>query len=422
MRVLVTSTAGQGHIHQMVPLARAIAARGHDVLWATPADGLEHVQRAGLAAVTAGPAALAGPAQLSARFPEVAGLAPEDVPDVGFGKLFGAIAAPAILADLAPVALDWQPDLVVADAAEFAGHIMAAELGIPSVTKGFGVLLPQRRVAAAASEVAPLWRARGLEPRPFGGAYDHLYIDVYPPELTSEAGGHLRRRQLMNPIGDDGRSDLSSPPPLPEGGHGAPVVYVTMGTVFSGVAPLLSILAAVRELDLRVLVTVGPRVDPAALGPQPAHVRVEQYVPQGALLPHCALVVSHAGSGTMLASLSHGLPQLCLPQGADQFLNAAAAASAGVGISLTPAAATASAIRDAVARLLDRPSYRHAAARVGRSIAAMPTPGDVAAVIETLPGLAPAVAMRRSAEQRSGRRAAHTATDDLSEQGRSYQS
>lgn len=389
MRVLVTSTAGLGHIHPMVPLARAIAARGHDVLWATPADGVEHVQRVGISAVAAGPAALAGPAQLRARFPEVAALAPEHVPDVGFGKLFGAIAAPAILADLAPVALDWRPDLVVADAAEFAGHIMAAELGIPSVTKGFGALLPQRRVAAAAAEVASLWRARGLEPRPFGGAYDHLYIDVYPPELSSETAGHLRRRQLMSPLGDDGRTDLSSPPPLPEGRFDAPLAYVTMGTVFSDVAPLLSILAAVRDLHVRVLVTVGPRFDPAALGPQPAYVRVEQYVPHAALLPHCDLVVSHAGSGTMLAGISHGLPQLCLPQGADQFLNAAAAASAGVGISLAPEAATAPAIGNAVARLLDRPSYRHAAERVGRSIAAMPTASDVAAVIETLPRLAP---------------------------------
>ena len=378
----------------MVPLARAIAARGHDVLWATPADGVEHVQRAGLTAVAAGPAALAGPAQLRARFPEMAALPPEDIPDVGFGKLFGAIAAPAILTDLARVALDWRPDLVVADAAEFAGHIMAAELGIPSVTKGFGVLLPPRRVAAAASEVAPLWRARG-SPRPFGGAYDHLYIDIYPPEMTSEASGHIRRRQLMSPLGDDGRTDLSALPPLPDDRYDAPVVYVTMGTVFSDVAPLLSILAAVRDLHVRVLVTVGPRVDPAALGPQPAHVRVEHYVPQAALLPHCDLVVSHAGSGTMLAGISHCLPQLCLPQGANQSLNAAAATSAGVGMSLTPSAATESAIRDAVALLLDRPSYRDAAARVGRSIASMPTPGDVAAVIETLPLPAPTASATR---------------------------
>ena len=395
MRVLVTSTAGLGHIHPMVPLARAIAMRGHDVFWATPADGVEHVQRAGIAAVATGPAALAGPLQLRARFPEIAALAPEDVPDVGFGKLFGAIAAPAILADLAPVALEWRPDLVIADAAEFAGHIMAAELGVPSITKGFGPLLPKRRVAAAATELAPLWRSRGLEPRPFGGAYDHLYLDTYPAALTTDDADHIPSRQPMCPLSDDGRTDLSSPIPLPESRYDAPLVYVTMGTVFADAAPMLAIVAALRDLDVRVLVTVGPRVDPEALGPQPKHVRVEQYVPQAALLPHCDVVVSHAGSGTMLASLRHGLPQLCLPQGADQFLNAAAVASAGAGISLTPSEATASAIHDAVARLLHRASYRNAAAILARSIAAMPTPEDVAALIDTLPQLAPAASADR---------------------------
>jgi UDP:flavonoid glycosyltransferase YjiC (YdhE family) len=390
VRVLVTSTAGLGHIHPMVPLARAIAARGHDVLWATPADGVEHVQRAGITAVATGPAALAGPAQLRSQFPEVNALAPEDVPDVGFGKLFGAIAAPAILADLAPVALEWRPDLMVADGAEFAGHIMAAELGIPSITKGFGPVLPKRRVAADGAEVAPLWRSRGLEPRPFGGAYAYLYLDIYPPALTTEDADHIPRRQLLCPISDDGHTDMSSALPLPECRYDAPLVYVTMGTVFNDVAPLLAILAALRDLDVRLLITVGPRVDPAVLGPQPAHVRVEQYVPQAALLPHCDVVVSHAGSGTMLASIRHGLPQLCLPQGADQFLNSAAVTSARAGISLTPSAATASALRDAVARLLDCASYREAAAALGRSIAAMPTPEDVAAVIDALPSLAPA--------------------------------
>ena len=109
--------------------------------------------------------------------------------DVRFGKMFGAIAAPSILTDLVGVALEWRPHLVVADAAEFAGHIVAAELGVPSVTKGFGPLLPERRVAAAGEEVAPLWRSRGLEPRPYGGSYDHWYLDIYPPALDPPTPG-----------------------------------------------------------------------------------------------------------------------------------------------------------------------------------------------------------------------------------------
>jgi diguanylate cyclase (GGDEF)-like protein/PAS domain S-box-containing protein len=69
---------------------------------------------------------------------------------------------------------------MVADAAEFAGHIVAPSLGVPSVMKGFGALLPKVRVAGAAQEVEALWASRGLEPRRYGGAYDHLYIDIYP--------------------------------------------------------------------------------------------------------------------------------------------------------------------------------------------------------------------------------------------------
>ena len=386
MRVLFTSPAGLGHIHPMVPLARAMAGRGHDVLWAAPVDGVGHVERAGLRAVTTGAAGLTRPAEVRRRFPELDALSPAEMPNVIFGKMFGAVAAPAILDELARVALEWHPDLVVADAAEFAGHIVAAELGVPSVTKGFGPLLPERRVAAVDAEVAPLWRARGLEPRPYGGSYDHLYLDIYPPALQpSQPAAHVPRRQLLRPVTDDGQLEESTPLPLPGAPEGAPLVYVTMGTVFNDPRPLQVVLAAVVQLDARLLVTVGPHGDPDVLGPQPARVRVERYVPQTTVLPHCHVVVSHAGSGTSLAALALGLPQLCLPQGADQFLNAAAVASAGAGISLAPGEASVDSVRDAVARLVAEPSFSDSAGRVGASIASMPSPDDVAAVLETLP-------------------------------------
>lgn len=38
-----------------------------------------------------------------------------------FHRLFGAVRAAPMLADLAPVARDWRPDVVVHDAAELAG-------------------------------------------------------------------------------------------------------------------------------------------------------------------------------------------------------------------------------------------------------------------------------------------------------------
>jgi MGT family glycosyltransferase len=165
---------------------------------------------------------------------------------------------------------------------------------------------------------------------------------------------------------------------------GRPLVYVTFGTVFANAANIAAALEAVRELDVRVIVTVGPGGDPDALGPQPDNVTLVRYVPQMRLLPHCDLVVSHAGSGTFLASMGLGLPQLCLPQAADQFLNAAAGARAGATISLSPADATVPAIRAAAKQLLAESSFRERAADVARDIHAMPAPDEVVSVLEVL--------------------------------------
>ena len=346
--------------------------------------GVASLARTGIRAVAAAPAMSIGPALVRERYPELDSLPPAERPQVMFGKLWGAIVAPQMLAGLLPVVADWRPDLVVCDAAELAGHIVAAELGVPSVTKGFGALLPASRVAAAADEVAPLWRSRGLEPRPYGGAYDTLYLDPYPPLLQDQATDHVPHRQHIRPDRDDGELDLGAPVPIPDGPANAPVIYLTMGTVFNDAGPLRVALAGLSSLHARVLVTVGPNGDPGVLGEQPANVRVERYVPQSAVLARCDVVVSHGGSGTVLGALAAGLPQLCLPQGADQFLNAAVVAAAGAGLALEPGSCTAQAVADNVRRLLTEGSFSAQAALVSESIAAMPSVADVAATLETL--------------------------------------
>jgi UDP:flavonoid glycosyltransferase YjiC (YdhE family) len=288
-----------------------------------------------------------------------------------------------MLEGLAPLAQQWRPDLLVSDAAELAGPLVAAELGVPGVAKGFGPLLPEPRMARAAQEVAPLWQSRSLLPRPYGGMYDHLYLDTYPPGLTQPPAPHVPHRQLMRPVSYTGPTD-AGPLPLPSARQDRPLVYLTLGTVFSEPDLLRELVGALTDLDVRLLVTVGPQGDPALLGEQPAHVRVERYVPQTALLPRCDVVVSHAGSGTSVSALELGLPQLCLPQGADQLLNAAAIEAAGAGLCLMPGHATADAARDAVQRLLEHGSFRQRASQVGRSIAQMPSPDEVCEVLERL--------------------------------------
>jgi UDP:flavonoid glycosyltransferase YjiC (YdhE family) len=112
--------------------------------------------------------------------------------------------------------------------------------------------------------------------------------------------------------------------------------------------------------------------DSALLEPLPPAVRTAPFLPQAALLPHCRAVVSHAGAGTMLGALCHGLPQLCLPQGTDQPSNTAALLPTGAALALQPDQSTADAVAEALGRLLNEPSFRQAATQLTAEIERMP--------------------------------------------------
>ena len=377
MRVLFTSTSGWGHVHPMVPLARAFLDRGDDVLWATGNEVCGRLEREGIATAVAGLDDGVAMSRFFERYPEVSDVPPPERSDFMFPRLFGAVRAGAMLADLVPAARAYAPDLLVCDAAEFAGPIAAAVVSAPNITLAFGATLPPPRVAATGAAVEPLWVAHGLEGRPYGGVYDNVYLDIYPRSMQPAARPHIPLVQPLRP----GAFATGEEEPLPSWvsePSSEPLVYVTFGTVFSNDDVLSAVIGSLRDLPVRVVVTVGPRGEPAALGTQPDNVHVARYIPQTQLLEHCSLVVSHAGSGTFLAALGAGLPQLCLPQAADQFFNAAACAHTGAGIALSTDAVTTGAVSDAVGMLLAEGSYRDAAGRVSREMAAMPSPTEVA--------------------------------------------
>ena len=161
-----------------------------------------------------------------------------------------------------------------------------------------------------------------------------------------------------------------------------PLVYVTLGTIFNRDLDVFrTVIEGLRDQPVSVVVTVGPRNDPSALGPQPANVAVHQYIPQATLLPRCQAAVIHGGAGTMVGALATGLPLLFLPQGADQHSNADRVVAAGAGRKLLRNEVTAAAVRESVAALLGKPGYRLAAERIGAEIAAMPPPAQALAGI-----------------------------------------
>src|SRR5207253_5005080 len=84
-------------------------------------------------------------------------------------------------------------------------------------------------------------------------------------------------------------------------------------------------------------------------------------------LPHAALVITHAGLGTVMAALAHGVPLLCLPMGRDQHDNAARVAHLGAG-SVVPADAGADEIASAVRAALGNQTLKRSAQQVAATI------------------------------------------------------
>jgi UDP-N-acetylglucosamine transferase subunit ALG13 len=351
----------------MLPLAHALLAAGHEVRWAAAAEVCARLRDQGFDAVRSGIGAAEAP-PTGPPPPEVAALPVAERGTFMFAVIFGPRRAEPMLADLLPIVEDWRPELLVCEQAELAGPIAAARAGVPNVTHAFGGLLPEPRVRRAGDAVADLWRAAGLEPRPYAGTYDHLYLDIYPPSLQSDEIDHVGERLLVRPAA-----------PMERVATDEPLVYITFGTVFNAdLAPFAEAVEAARELPVQVVVTLGPGNEPSSLGAQPANVEVAEFIPQAELLPRCAAVVSHAGSGTFLAALAAGVPQVLIPLAADQFLNAAAGVRGGVALSVQPDAVSVSSVRDALARVLADDAMRARAAETASEIAAMPSPEAVA--------------------------------------------
>ena len=154
-------------------------------------------------------------------------------------------------------------------------------------------------------------------------------------------------------------------------GSAEPLVYVSFGSSAAGNGFFPDIYReaaeALAELPVRVLLTLGTEVDPADLGPVPANVHVEPWVPQGAVMAHASAMVGHGGSGSTLAAMAAGMPLAVLPLFADQPENADRVAELGAGLRLDGTAALA----DAVSELLDDPSYRANARSVAAEIEAL---------------------------------------------------
>ena len=278
----------------------------------------------------------------------------------------------------------------------------AAAAGLPWAAQSVSVLRPLEMLRLQGQVLEPLTTEFGVNLGPYGGLFHYLYLDVCPPSLQSP---EIPEVPVAHPVDAEGK-----PLHLRQGGDGAeagqaasydaaageglpdwvselpkvPTVYVTLGTLTEDPQLLATIIEGARQEPVNVVVTVGNQHDPESLGHQPDNVHVERYIPQSLLLPHCNLVVNHAGS--VLPVLGHGLPLLMAPQKGNEFHNADACVACGAGRRLPrpPEPLTSEIVREEIRLLLEDLSYRQHARRVAAEIALMPGPEEGVRLLEQL--------------------------------------
>jgi len=153
------------------------------------------------------------------------------------------------------------------------------------------------------------------------------------------------------------------------GPPGEPLVLVGLSSTVMRQEGLLQRAAnALGQLQVRGLVTTGPAVDPEVIA-APPNVTVTRWVRHADVLPHCSAVITHGGHGTVMKALIAGVPLVVVPLGRDQPDNAARVVYAGAGTRLRKNASV-SALRAAVAQVIDDPGYRAAAGRMADRLAA----------------------------------------------------
>jgi UDP:flavonoid glycosyltransferase YjiC (YdhE family) len=363
MRILLVSNPLYGHLNPLLPLARAAQRAGHAVAVASGADIVPLAQQAGLATWSVGLTHAQGGGNVQASWLD-----------------YFETSARARIADLTPHCAEWRPDWVIHEETDLAGPVVAAMFGVRSLVHGLGPHLPPRLLpwfTEAIDRLAP----PGAAPKVFEAWRNATYLHPCPPGLRPDDEAIWRNGLPLRPMTPGETDDPALVSRIERLPHRR-TVFVTLGTVYGGnVAALASAIKGLRELAVNLIVAVGPQGDPSLVEAHDHCVLAERFVPLASVLERCDGVVSQGGSGVMLGAMARGLPQLMLPQGADQFRNAEASVRSGAALALHPETANADAVSDAAHRMLHDGHFAAAARVLRDEIAAMPDPDTVIAAL-----------------------------------------
>ncbi|MFD9196011.1 activator-dependent family glycosyltransferase [Streptomyces phaeochromogenes] len=433
MRVLFTVYAAKTHFYNMVPIAWALRAAGHEVCVASQPQIVDAIGRAGLPAVGVGEEQSIEGRSAPASGDHVtsdmswrdlnAGITETRPSVLTWDYVLGtftiacsthyehATGGRAMLDDLVAFARDWKPDLVVWDAMTFAGPVAARACGAAHARMLFGIDYIGRMHAdytELRDQQAPERRddpvhdwVTGRLAR-FGCDTDgDLTAEMMTGQWTIDPTPSWMQFQLGLPTTRVRYVPYNGPTAVPDWTHekpGRPRVCVSLGMtareVLGGdVFSVSDMLTALAGLDIELVATISAQQIGGATR-LPDNVRVVDFVPLNDLLPTCSAIIHHGGFGTLGNALVHGVPQIIAPGrywdevGFGRHLEAR-----GAGLLLDHEELSGDALKTKVdgdsltgtiTRVLDDPTFLENAGRIQQEVLATPSPREIVTELEEL--------------------------------------
>jgi MGT family glycosyltransferase len=142
---------------------------------------------------------------------------------------------------------------------------------------------------------------------------------------------------------------------------GKKVVYISMGTIYNKNSGFYrECFKALRGTEYTVVMSKGGERD------APANFIIRDYVPQLQVLPYIGAFITNGGMNSANEAFYFGVPLICVPQAADQYMIGKRARDLGAAIYLKKPGSMK--IRAAVDEVFSNPRYKENAVRIGETL------------------------------------------------------
>lgn len=265
----------------------------------------------------------------------------------------------------------YQPDLIIGDHQLFAAPVAAKTLGIPyatSVTAPAAIKIMNELPKVhewEVNQILDLQKELGFQEERSLATSDLLTLVLTSNYFFGEMDDLPSQYQFTGPVLTERRVSCEFDWEKLKSKNNKKIL-VSIGTTFDHdhkKAFFQKVVDAFKDEDLTVVVVS----DPQLFEQWPDNFMVYQQVPQLDLLPHLDGVVCHGGHNTVSETLSHGIPLVVIPIAYDQSHVAGRVVRTEAGERLNFNRFKGNHLREAVEKILNNPSYKEAAQKVGQS-------------------------------------------------------